>query len=157
MTRPEGGVLRIMQGTHFTCTVTGSTPVTGAFRRLHLHGPGLLQAIGQHPTMWARFRFITDGRPHQRAFTLINTNPLEGTFDIDVRLHESIAGTWATTAGPGMTVDATLQGTGFAAPRATTTHMHLIGDAASIPAIRTILETFPQIPATLWLEQQDES
>ena len=141
----------------FTCTVTGATPITDTFHRVHLHGPDLLQAIGSHPTMWARFWFRKNARAHQRAFTLINAQPSEGTLDIDVHVHGGTAGEWARNATPGSSIDATLQGTGFAAPRASTTHMHLIGDAASIPAIRSILQAFPDLPATLWLEQQNDS
>ena len=35
--------------------------------------------------------------------------------------------------------------------------MHLVGDAASIPAMRTILDAHQKLPATLWLEHQHES
>lgn len=153
----EGVVLRSMRGKDFTCTVTGSTPITETFHRVHLRGPELLQAIGNHPTMWARFWFLKDARPHQRAFTVVNAQPAEGTFDIDVLVHGGTAGRWSRTATPGTSIVATVQGTGFAAPRASTTHMHLVGDAASIPAIRTILQALPDLPATLWLEQQDDS
>lgn len=145
------------RGAAFTCAVLGTTAISATFQRVHLHGPELLQAIGNHPTMWARFWFRKDDRTHQRAFTLINAEPTEGTFDVDVHLHGGSTDTWARIAAPGMRIQATLRGTGFAPLRARTSHMHLIGDAASIPAIRTILGAFPQIPATLWLEQQDPS
>ncbi|MGO1488875.1 MAG: siderophore-interacting protein [Arachnia sp.] len=137
----------------FDCTVRGTTAISAAFQRVHLHGPGLLQAMGSHPTMWARFWFRKDDRTHQRAFTVINVQPAEGTFDIDVYLHGGSTSAWAKMATPGLRIQSALQGTGFAPLRARTSHMHLIGDAASIPAIRTILEAFPMIPATLWLEQ----
>lgn len=144
-------------GKNFTCRVTGTTPITDTFHRVHLQSPELLQVHGSHPTRWARFWFRKDARAHQRAFTLINAHPSEGTFDIDVHLHGGTSGEWARNVMPGDTIDANPQGTGFAAPRASTTHMHLVGDAASIPAIRTILDAIPHLPATLWLEQQDDS
>lgn len=153
----DGMAWRGSVGKNFICTVTGTTPITNTFHRVHLHSPELLQAVGSHPTMWARFWFLQDTKAHQRAFTLINAQPSEGTFDIDVHLHGGITGEWARTALPGSFIDANPQGTGFAAPRASTTHMHLVGDAASIPAIRSILDAFPHLPASLWLEQQDDS
>ncbi len=143
--------------TVFPCTVIGATSISSTFHRVHLRGPELLREVGNHPTMWARFGFRKDDRAHQRAFTLINANPDEGTFDIDVHVHGGAAGTWAKEAVPGTMIDATVQNTGFAPPRASTTHMHLVGDAPSIPAIRTILAAFPDVPATLWLGQQDDS
>lgn len=141
----------------FSCTVLETTAISATFQRVHLHGPELLQAIGNHPTMWARFWFRKDDRTHQRAFTVINVQPAEGTFDIDVYLHGGSTSAWAKMAAPGMAIQSTLQGTGFAPLRVNTSHMHLIGDAASIPAIRTILEAFPKIPATLWLERLNDS
>ncbi len=153
----DGVRLPGIRGKTFTCTVTGTTPITDTLHRVHLRGPELLQAIGNHPTMWASFWFRNNGRAHQRAFTLINAQPSEGTFDIDVHLHGGTTGEWARGVVPGASIDVRLQGTGFAGPRASTTHMHLVGDAASIPAISSILDAFPHLPATLWLEQQEDS
>lgn len=126
--------------------------MSDVYRRVHLHSPELLRAIGSHPTMWARFLFPAARGNHQRAFTVINADTEAGTFDLDVLLHAGPAAEWATTARAGSSIPATLQGTGFAGPRTTSRYMHLIGDAASVPAVRTILEAFPHIPATLWLE-----
>ena len=105
----DGAALTAIRGRDFSCTVTGTTPITKSFLRVHLSGATLLQAIGNHPTMWARFWFRCDGRRHQRAFTLINADRSAGTFDIDVHLHEGTSAIWAKTAQPGTMIDATLQ------------------------------------------------
>lgn len=138
----------------FTCLVTGSALISDIYRRVHLLSPDLLAAIGHHPTMWARFLIPRGLGTHERAFTVINADLVRGTFDLDVLIHESPAARWTASAVAGDTILATLRGTGFAGPRATSKHMHLIGDAASVPAVRTILQAFPRIPATLWMEDQ---
>lgn len=140
----------------FACTVTGSALISDTYCRVHLHSPELLRAIGNHPTMWARFLFSRGLGTHQRAFTVMSADVAQGTFDLDILLHEGPAAMWAISAMAGDTIPATLQGTGFAGPRTTSQHMHLVGDAASVPAMRTILEAFPHIPATLWVEDQDD-
>lgn len=151
------GALPVAGRVDLLCTVTGTTRITDRFQRVHLRSPALLEAVEPHPTMWARFQFSSGSRPHPRAFTIINAHPTEGTFDIDVHLQDGPAARWAEQAVAGQHIHATLQGTGFGKPRANITRMHLVGDAASIPAMRTILDAHPGIPGTLWLEQQHES
>lgn len=155
-TRGDGVLGDADQG-HFSCLVTGTTEITERFRRVHLCSPGLLATAVLHPTFWARFWFSQGHRSHQRAYTIINAEPSLGTFDIDVHLHEGIGARWAQSTGAGQTVQATLQRKDFAAPRVGVTHMHLVGDASSIPAIRSIVSAFPSTHATLWLEEQHES
>ncbi len=135
----------------------GVTAITETFLRVHLQSIDLLKVIADHPTLWARFRLGNSGRHHQRAYTIINPQRASGAFDVDVHLHDSATTRWAESTVTGGTIIATVQNTGFAPPRANATHMHLIGDAASIPAMRSILDTIPTLPATLWLEQQRDS
>ncbi|WP_280876277.1 siderophore-interacting protein [Streptomyces pseudovenezuelae] len=148
----EGTVLRLMRAKDFTLTVTGAEDVTPEYRRLRLTDGGLLAATGVHPTMWARLWFTNAGKPHQRAYTLVDPDPATGTFDLEFALHEGAASDWARTAKPGDTIGATVQGTGFEEPAPTPTHVLAIGDPASLPAINSLLGVFGSVPATIWFE-----
>ncbi|WP_367322098.1 siderophore-interacting protein [Streptomyces sp. HUAS ZL42] len=148
----EGAVLRLMRAKDFTLTVTGAEDVTPDYRRLHLTDGGLLEAVGVHPTMWVRLWFVNAGRPHQRAYTLVDPDPAAGTFSLEFALHEGCAGDWARAAKPGDTIEATVQGTGFQRPRPEPSHVFAIGDPASLPALNSLLGEFRSVPATVWFE-----
>ncbi|MET9699463.1 siderophore-interacting protein [Streptomyces sp. NPDC006529] len=155
----EGVVLKLLRGKDFTFTVTGAEQVTEHYRRVHLSDGGLLAAVGEslHPTMWVRVWFESEGKPHQRAYTLVDPDPDAGTFTLEFALHDGVASRWARDAQPGDTIDATVQGTGFTAPDPAPRRLLVIGDAASLPAVNSLLEAFPRTPATLWFETQHES
>ncbi|MEE1739128.1 siderophore-interacting protein [Streptomyces sp. BE147] len=149
----EGVVLKLMRGRDFTFTVTGTEQVTEDFRRVHLTDGGLLAATGgAHPTMWVRVWFQRDGKPHQRGFTLVDPDPVAGRFSFEFALHGGAASEWARAAKPGDTVDATLQGTGFTLPDPAPARLFVIGDAASLPAVNSLLDAVPATPATIWFE-----
>ncbi|MEV6616598.1 siderophore-interacting protein [Streptomyces sp. NPDC051051] len=148
----EGAVLKLMRAKDFTLTVTGAEDVTPHYRRLHLTDGGLLAATGVHPTMWVRLWFTDAGRPHQRAYTLVDPDPAAGTFSLEFALHEGAASDWARTAGPGDTIEATVQGTGFARPAPAPSRVLAIGDPASLPAINSLLDALGPAPATIWFE-----
>ncbi|MER8045154.1 siderophore-interacting protein [Streptomyces sp. NPDC094032] len=148
----EGVVLKLFRGRDFTFTVTGAEQVTEHYRRVRFTDGGLLAAAGVHPTMWVRLWFEQDGKPHQRAYTLVDPDPGSGTFSLEFALHDGIASRWARACSPGDTVDATLQGTGFTAPEPAPGRLLLIGDAASLPAVNSLFDAFPGTPATLWFE-----
>lgn len=153
----QGAVLKVYGGKDFQVQVMHVEPVTDSFVRLRVQGAELLDAAGWHPTMWVRLWFTDDrGRPHQRAYTVIDPQD-DGTFAIEVHVHDGPAARTLAGARPGQVLDATLQGTGFEVPDGEVDHVHLVGDAASVPAIRTVLEALPSTPATVWLEQQEES
>lgn len=84
----EGVVLKLMRGKDFVFTVTGAEQVTEHFRRVHLTDGGMLGATGVHPTMWVRMWFENGGKPHQRAYTLVDADPELGTFSLDFALHD---------------------------------------------------------------------
>lgn len=107
--------------------------------------------------MWVRVWFEDAGRPHQRAYTLVDPDPEAGTFCFEFALHDGVASAWARAARPGDTVDATVQGTGFTAPAPAPERLLVIGDPASLPAINSLLEAYPQTPATVWFETQHAS
>lgn len=148
----EGVVLKLMRGKDFEFTVTGSEEVTKDFRRVHFTDGGMLALTGVHPTMWVRVWFENGGKPHQRAYTLVDPDPAAGTFSLEFALHEGCASDWARKAQPGDMIEATLQGTGFAAPDPLPTRLFVIGDPASLPAINSLLDALPQVPATIWFE-----
>ncbi|WP_329127046.1 siderophore-interacting protein [Streptomyces sp. NBC_01465] len=149
----EGVVLKLMRGRDFTFTVTGVEQVTEHFRRVHFSDGGLLAATGgAHPTMWVRVWFERAGKPHQRAYTLVDPDPSAGTFSLEFALHDGTASDWARAAQPGDSIDATLQGTEFALPKPAPARLFIIGDAASAPAINSLLDAVPRTPATIWCE-----
>lgn len=133
----EGAVLRLLRAKDFVFTVTGAEDVTGAYRRVHLTDGGMLAVTGVHPTMWVRLWFSAAGKPHQRAYTLVDPDPAAGTFTLEFALHDGVASDWARTAKPGDTVEATVHGTGFERPDPEPTHVFAIGDPASLPALNS--------------------
>jgi NADPH-dependent ferric siderophore reductase len=145
-----------MGGREFRLTVRDSEPVGAHYQRLLMDDGGLLAACGIHPTMWVRLWFDDDGRPHQRAYTLVDPDPAAGRFHLEFALHDGRAARWATEAKPGDTIDATVQGTGFALPDPAPRHLYLVGDAASLPAVNSLLDAADGIPATVWLEYAHE-
>ncbi len=153
----EGVVLKLLRGKDFTFTVTGTEEVTPEYRRVRFTDGGLLAQSGVHPTMWVRVWFERDGKPHQRAYTLVDPDPAQRTFSLEFALHQGTASDWARTAAPGDTIDATVQGTGSTAPDPAPAHLYAVADPASLPALNSLLDTFPATPATIWFETPDEA
>ncbi|WP_405595280.1 siderophore-interacting protein [Streptomyces sp. NBC_01410] len=153
----EGVVLKLMRGKDFEFTVTGAEEVTDHFRRVHFTDGGMLALTGVHPTMWVRIWFDDGGKPHQRAYTLVDADPDAGTFSLEFALHDGCASDWARKAQPGDTIEATLQGTGFTAPDPLPARLFVIGDPASLPAINSLLDALPRVPATIWFETTHDS
>ncbi|MGW0292486.1 siderophore-interacting protein [Streptomyces tuirus] len=152
----EGAVLKLMRGKDFEFTVTDVEDVTPAYRRLRFTDGGLLAATGVHPTMWVRLWFDNAGKPHQRAYTLVDPDAGAGTFGLEFALHEGCASDWARSAKPGDTIEATVQGTGFDHPDPAPSHVFAVGDPASLPAINSLLDALGSAPATVWFEGGDD-
>ncbi|WP_175410486.1 siderophore-interacting protein [Streptomyces sp. TRM64462] len=148
----QGAVLKIMRGKDFTLTVRSNERVSDRLHRLSFSDGGMLRATGVHPTMWVRLWFDDDGRPHQRAYTLVAPDPVQGTFAMEFALHSGRASDWARTARPGDTIEATVQGSQFALPDPLPSRLLVVGDAASRPAIDSLLDSMPLTPATVWYE-----
>jgi NADPH-dependent ferric siderophore reductase len=147
----EALVLKAMGGRDFRLTVLDTEPVGEHYQRLRMDDGGLLGATAVHPTMWIRLWFDNGGKAHQRAYTLVDPDPAAGQFVLEFALHDGCAARWATAAEAGDTIDATVQGTGFAWPDPRPEHLYLVGDAASLPAVNNLLDT-ADAPATVWLE-----
>lgn len=148
----EGAVLKLLRAKDFVFTVTGTETVTPDYRRVHFTDGGLLAAGGVHPTMWVRLWFTAGGKPHQRAYTLVDPDPAAGAFSLEFALHEGPASDWARSVRPGATIEATVHGTGFERPDPSPSHVFAIGDPASLPAINSLLAALDPVPATIWFE-----
>ncbi|SDP76425.1 NADPH-dependent ferric siderophore reductase, contains FAD-binding and SIP domains [Streptomyces sp. cf386] len=148
----EGAVLKLLRAKDFVFTVTGAEDVTPHYRRVHLQDGGLLAAAGVHPTMWVRLWFDNAGKPHQRAYTLVDPDPAAGTFSLEFALHEGCASDWARAAKPGDTIEATIHGTGFTDPDPAPSHVFAVADPASLPALNSLLSALDSAPATVWFE-----
>ena len=148
----EGAVLKLLRAKDFVFTVTGAEDVTPRYRRVHLTDGGMLAATGVHPTMWVRLWFDNAGKPHQRAYTLVDPDPAAGTFSLEFALHEGCASDWARTAKPGDTIEATIHGTGFEQPDPAPSHVFAVADPASRPARNTLHTAQGPSPATVWFE-----
>ncbi|MFM9612702.1 siderophore-interacting protein [Streptomyces niveiscabiei] len=148
----EGAVLKLMRARDFTLTVTANEQVSAEYRRIRVTDGGLLAANPVHPTMWVRLWFQNAGRPHQRAYTLVDPDPESGTFTLEFALHEGAASDWAREVQAGDTIEATVQGTGFEAPVPGPGHVLAIGDPASLPAINSLLDSMSSIESTVWFE-----
>jgi NADPH-dependent ferric siderophore reductase len=152
----EGAVLKLLRAKDFECTVTDVEDVTPDYRRLRFTDGGLLATTGVHPTMWVRLWFDNAGKPHQRAYTLVDPDAEAGTFGLEFALHEGCASDWARAAKPGDTIEATVQGTGFENPSPAPSHVFAVGDPASLPAINSLLDALGSAPATVWFEGGDD-
>ncbi|WP_410789210.1 siderophore-interacting protein [Kribbella sp. C-35] len=153
----EGVVLKLFRAKDFSFTVTGAEQVTERYRRVHFTDGGLLQTLGVHPTMWVRLWFDNAGKPHQRAYTLVDPDVEAGTFSLEFALHDGCASDWSRKAEPGDTIEATVQGTGFDVPDPLPPRMLVVGDPASLPAINSLLGVAPKLPATIWFETTDDA
>ncbi|GAA4662609.1 siderophore-interacting protein [Streptomyces chumphonensis] len=148
----QGAVLKLMRGRDFTLTVRSNERISDRVHRLSFSDGGLLRNTSVHPTMWVRLWFDDDGRPHQRAYTLVTPAPEAGTFTVDFVLHPGPASDWARAAQPGDTVEATVQGSRFTVPATEPSRLFVVGDPASRPAIDSLLDALPRAPATIWFE-----
>jgi NADPH-dependent ferric siderophore reductase len=152
----EGLVLKALGGRDYRLTVLGAEPVNDHYHRLLVDGGGLLEANGVHPTMWIRLWFDNGGKPHQRAYTLVDPDPSTGRFSLEFAVHDGCAVTWALSATPGDTVDATMYGSAFSVPDPVPGRLLMVGDPASVPAANSLFDTLPDVPGTLWLEYTHE-
>ena len=151
----EKVIMKAMGSTDHEFTVTGRTPVTENYLRLHVDVGDLFDAHPPHPTQWVRLWIPRgDGRTHQRGYTLINQDPEAGTADIEFSLHAGSASTWARQAEPGETIGVSFLGSSFSLPVSPPSEFFLFGDTASLPAINSLLDAIGSAPAQVFLEWQ---
>lgn len=153
----QGAILKLLRADDYEFTVTGTEVVTEHFVRVELRGGGLLADRPVHPTMWVRLWFDSNGKEHQRGYTLVDPDPGADTFAIEFALHDGPAARWASAAAPGDTIGATFMGSKFELPEPAPAGWLIAGDPASLPAINSLLDALsasanPDAPATIWFE-----
>jgi NADPH-dependent ferric siderophore reductase len=148
----EGLVLKVLGGRDFRLTVLEHEPVNGHYQRIRVDGGDLLASCDPHPTAWIRLWFDNGGRPHQRAYTIVDPDPATGRFTLEFALHDGCAARWVQSVQVGDTIDATVQGSSFSLPDPAPRHLYLVGDAASVPAVNSLLDAADGTAATIWLE-----
>lgn len=148
--------LKAMRVANHPATVTDVVDVTTWYRRIHLHAPSLLAELELYPTVWIRL-WVHDqddpGRLHQRAYTLVDPDPEDGTFALEFVLHEPAgpATAWARDAVAGQVVEVA------ATPKPLHVDLSiprwiLAGDTAALPAINSLLQ---HLPSTADVHLQD--
>ncbi len=142
-------MLRGFGGRDHVATVLDTARVSPHCLRITMSSPTLFDDVSPGPTAWLRFWFPDPdgGRTEfQRAYTLVWADPQSGDFAVDVVLHEPTgpACRWALQARPGMTIPVVSLGSApFEVPDELPAGFLLIGDAASVPAINSILAALP--------------
>ena len=147
-----GALIKLWRGDDYQLTVTGRTEITPNYLRLHFLGRELLDERPIHPTMWVRGWFPDGAKSHQRGYTLVNADPAAGTVDIDFAMHDGLATRWARAAEPGHTLEVTVLGSNFTLPEPAPAGYVIVGDAASLPAINSLLGAIGNTPARVFLE-----
>lgn len=140
----QRGVLRLMRVTNYPAQVTGVTEITPWYHRIGLGAPEFLADFEVYPTMWVRLwvpSIETVDKIVQRAYTLVDPDPVTGSFSLDFVLHEpkGAAGVWAerATAGDLVEIACTPQPL---QPDRTIERFVLAGDASALPAINSLLK-----------------
>jgi NADPH-dependent ferric siderophore reductase len=98
--------------------------------------------------MW----FDDGGKLHQRGYALVDPDPDADTVDVKFALHDGIASRWARAAQPGDVIAATVLGGKFAIPEPPPAGYVVVGDSASLPAIKSLLGAIDGAPARVFLE-----
>ena len=156
----QGALMRSFGARDHVATVTGTQWLAPHFLRVRLTSPTVFDDIEVETTTWLRFWFPDpDGgdAEYQRAYTLTEADPDSGAFAVDFVLHAPAgpACLWAERAQPGDAVPVMTSLTaGFTVPEELPAGFLLVGDAASIPAINSVLGVLPaQVPVELYLER----
>lgn len=156
----QGAVLRGFGGRDHTATVLATSRIAPHCLRITMSSPTLFDDITVEPTAWLRFWFpdpAGGSAEFQRAYTIVWAGPPAGELAVDVVLHEPTgpACQWAMQAEPGMTIPVVSLGSApFVVPEELPAGFLLIGDAASIPAINSILAVLPpDADAEVYLER----
>ncbi len=152
----QGLILRAFGADDYRLTVTSAARyLTDRYVRLEFSGGGLLRERPYHPTVFLRLWFEErHGRPHQRGYTIIDPDPDADAFAVEFAVHEGAAARWALTAQPGDVLGATFLRSAFAVPEPAPTGWLIVGDAASLPAINSLLDELGEsgAPAVIWFE-----
>ena len=128
-----------------TLTVLGSERLSPNMVRVRLGGPGFDEFVPSEFTdSYVKLVFVHDGHEVMRTYTVRSVDPAAKEIAIDFVVHgdEGIAGPWAESVQPGVTID--LLGPGGAYAPRTDADWHLLaGDEAALPAISAALVALP--------------
>jgi len=151
----NGLLVRAWGGRDLRLTVLAREEPAERFVRLRVDLDGLLARDEVYPTYWLRLWFETpSGKGHQRAYTVVAPEPATGTGWLEFYLHPGIASDWARSAAPGDGIDATVLN-GRDPLAHSPTHLLMVGDGASYPAIADTLRRTGELPVTALLQAHD--
>lgn len=159
----NGAMMRRAGTPEIALTVTNIEQLTPHVIRLGMRADEPLDEQLSEPTSYLRFWFPDPedaAEEHLRAYTLLNVDAAAGTFVVDVVLHEPAgpASRWVVKAAVGDRITANVLTMNFALPSADEMPdgYLLVGDSASLPAIREIVGVLPAgLPVEIYLEQHD--
>jgi ATP-binding cassette subfamily B protein IrtA len=156
----QGVLLRRLGARDHVATVVANERVAPNCARVTMSSPTLFEDLLRAPAESPRFWFPDPeggSAEFPRAYTLVRADAESGEFAIDVVLHTSPgpACRWARAAQPGATIPVTPFGAArFEIPEDLPAGFLLIGDAAAIPAINSILAAVPpEIEVEVYLER----
>ncbi|ADG98874.1 ABC transporter related protein [Segniliparus rotundus DSM 44985] len=157
----QGALLRALGARVHVATVVANERVAPHCARVTMSSPTLFEDLLRAPAESPRFWFPDpEGGSGEfpRAYTLVRADAESGEFAIDVLLHKSPgpAARWASAAQPGASIAVTPFGSArFEIPEDLPAGFLLIGDAAAIPAMNSILAALPpEVPVEVYLERQ---
>lgn len=156
-----GLILKAMRADDYVFTVLSAEAVGEHYHRIRFDGGTFLLNNPWFPTMWVRMWVPKSGEATndadegdlvQRGYTILAP---EGTeFTVEFAMHDGPAPRWARDAQPGDRIAATMMGAELTIPEDPAPSEYvLVGDAASIPAINSILAS-TDAPCRVFLEFQ---
>lgn len=160
MGRGTNGVLmKVWRAEDYRLTVTSTDRITDKYIRIGFTAGGLLEDHPVHPTQFIRL-WIPDAETdklHHRGYTLIDQDPDNDHFYIEFAIHSGPACQWAERAQVDDVIETSVLGSNFQLPETTPGEYVIFGDAASLPAVNTLLDAIGDTPARVRLEWQYES
>lgn len=117
------------------------------YRRISFSAPDFLRDLELFPTVWVRLWVPSLEDPtvmKQRGFTLVDPDPVAGTFSMDFVIHEPTgpAATWALCAKPGDPVEIAFTPAKLT-PDPGIGRFVLLGDSTAVPGINSLLDYLP--------------
>ena len=161
----QGAVLKVLRAREYPLAVVERSPLTPSCVRVVFSAPELLGAVPLSAASWLRLWVPDPERPdveHQRGYTIAAHDARAGTIAVDFVQHEPLgpASTWAARAEAGDRIGAMSMGStevSFAGQDQPEGYL-MIGDAASVPAIRSLVAEAPaHVPVRVYLEEHSDS
>lgn len=156
-----GLLVKAFGGRDHVLTVMQVKEISAGFLRLRFHSETLFQEIDAVPTAWLRLWLPdTEGSDieYQRAYTIFDADVEAGEFSVDFLVHEPAGpgSAWAQVAEVGDQIAGVSLGSSRFTVQQSARGYLLVGDAASGPALRSILEALPE-SATVRLFMEEHS